>query len=148
MNRQIESISAYFAAATLILIIWADTCTAGEAAPHTKDAYVSLERAFSGLKPPTLREGASAIEKERARIGMFREVFRLAGYDFDATIRKVAHDLKDNPGVIPRNSESVATMIVFIMSAMKSDCEHQKSNCLALFDYETSESIRLLWGDR
>ena len=147
MNLQIKSIIVYLIAALISLMFSADTCKAGEAAPYTKDAYVRIEKAVKDYKPPRPSDSATPIEKQKAAIEMFLEIFRLAGYDFDATIRKVAHDVKNNPDKVPRDSENVATMIVILMSYIKSHCEYEHVNCLECFDYQTSESIKWLWGN-
>lgn len=146
MNRQIEPLILYLVAAIMGLIFSADICKAGEAAPYTKDAYIKIEKAHKDYIPPRPSNSATPLEKQKVAIERFREIFRLAGYDFDATIQKVADDAKNNPDRIPRGSENVATMVVVLMSFVKSHCEDERINCLDIFDYQTSESIKWLWG--
>ena len=147
MNRQIKYIIVHLVAAIIGLMFSADICKSAEAAPYTKDAYVRIEKAVKDLKPPRPSDSATPLEKQKAAVERFREVFRLAGYDFDATLRKVAHDIKNNPDRIPRGSENVATMVVVLMSFIKSHCEDERVNCLDFFDYQTSELIKWLWGN-
>ena len=147
MNRQIKYIIVHLVAAMITLMFSADICKAGEPAPYTRDAYVRIEKAFKDHQPPKPSDSATPIEKQKAAIERFREIFRLAGYDFDATIRKVAHDVKNNPDKIPRDSENVAAMIVVLMSFIRSHCEYEHLNCLEFFDSQTTESITWLWGN-
>ncbi|MBA3037607.1 MAG: hypothetical protein FP814_14085 [Desulfobacterium sp.] len=147
MNQRTKSIIAYLVATMMSVIFSANICKAGQAAPYTKDAYVKIEQAHKDCKLPSSNGSATPLEKQKASIKSFREIFAFAGYDFDATIRKIAYDLKNNPESIPRDSENVATMVLVLMSYMKSQCEYEHLDCLDLFDSQTSESIKWLWGN-
>jgi len=132
---------------------------AGQAAPYTQEAYNRIGKVVKEYPAQTPSVTAAPIDRHRASTEYFREVFKRAGYDWDATIRAVANDLKNKTNKIPlvqpepdeepssTNRENVATMVIVLMSYMKSHCEYDHVNCLGLFDSQTSEAVKWLWGN-
>ena len=134
---------------------------AGQAAPYTEEAYNSIGKVLKEYPAPEQSSSVTVapIDRHRASTEYKREVFKRAGYDWDATIRAVVHDLKNKTNKIPlvernpdeetssRSRENVASMVLVLMSYMKSHCEYDHVNCLDLFDSETAEAIKWLWGD-
>jgi hypothetical protein len=118
---------------------------AGQAAPYTQEAYGNINRVLKEYPAPTPGVNVAPIDKHKASLEYFREVFYRAGYDWDATIRAVADDVKNNSGRIPTRGENVATMVIVLMSYMKSHCEYDQVDCLALFDSSTSDAVKWLW---
>jgi len=118
---------------------------AGQAAPYTEEAMKHLEKVFKEFQPQKPSDNVSPAEKHKASVEHFREAFKRAGYSWDATIRVVAHDLKNKSNRIPTDGQNVAAMVIVLMSYMKSHCEYDHVNCLDLFDSETSAAIKWLW---
>ena len=131
---------------------------AGQAAPYTQEAYNSIGKVLKEYPAPAPSVTAPPLARHRASTEYFREVFKRAGYDWDATIRAVANDLKNKTNKIPlvrqnpdeepssTNRENVAMMVIVLMSYMKSHCKYDHVICLDLFDSQTSEAIKWLWG--
>ena len=118
---------------------------AGQAAPYTEEAMKKLEKAFKEIEAQKPSNNVAPLEKHKTSVEHFREAFNRAGYSWDATIRLVAHDLKNKSNKLPTSGENIVTMVVVIMSYMKSHCEYDRVDCLKLFDPDTSEAIKWLW---
>ena len=134
-----------FIAATLGILLIVNEIYAGEAAPYTKEAYEKLEEAQKIYKPSYPGKDSTLAEKQKASINMFRDLFKQAGFDFDATIRQIAKDLENKTVTIPKNGQNVITMIIVLLSYVKSHCEYEKVDCLSFFDPKTSEAVQWLW---
>ena len=128
----------------LVLFYLQDTYAA-EAVPYTVEAYAKIKEAQKSYKPSRPAKDANPDEKLKAGIDMFRDVYRLAGFDFDMTIRQVAKDLKNGTLKTIPNGENVVTMIIVSLSYVKSHCEYEKVNCLSFFDSKTTEAVQWLW---
>jgi hypothetical protein len=142
MNK--KKIVIFFIAITSIVLITANVSLAGKAAPYTKEAYFKIEEAGNNYKLNSSQQ-LNPAERELAGINAYRNIFKIAGYDFDATIQKVSLDLKERNAHVPRGGDNVATMIIVIMSFTKSHCEYEQVNCLAFFDSKTSKAVKWLW---
>jgi len=67
-------------------------------------------------------------------------------YDWDATIRAVSDDFRNKSNRMPKGV-NIASLVVLSMSIMKSNCEFHHINCFDIFDSETADSIKWLWGN-
>lgn len=129
----------------LSVLIFVQETSAGEAAPYTEEAYAKIKEAQKSYRPSYPAKNAKIQEKLKSGIDKFRDVYRLAGFDFDMTIRQVVKDLKnDNLKDIP-DGENVVTMIIVSLSYVRSHCEYEKVNCLPFFDSKTSKDVQWLW---
>ncbi len=124
---------------------------AGDAAPYTKDAYERIEKVAKNYIPPKFSNSMTGLEREKASVNQFRKIFELAGYDYDATIRKIAYDLKNDPDgivkILKQGHDNVATMIIWGMGARYSEREYMHYDYLDCYDNQTAEAIKSIWND-
>jgi hypothetical protein len=145
------------AATTLVICFLLSGCSAqtpvltGEPAPYTEDAYNKIVQASKNIKPPEF--GRETPEKEKLRILLehHRKIFKLAGYDYDATLRKTAEDLKNNPGKVrdrlnEKNNMNAAKMTMLTLALVREQCDLAGINFLDYFDKKTAEAIKTIWN--
>lgn len=150
------SMKQIFAATILVICFLLNGCSvqmpvlAGKPAPYTEEAYNKIDQASKNIKPPEF--GRETPEKEKLRILLdhHRKIFKLAGYDYDATLRKTAEDLKNNPGKVrdrlnEQNKMNVAKMTMLTLAIVREQCELAGINFLDYFDEKTAEAIKTIW---
>lgn len=119
-------------------------CYSGEPVPYTKEAYDKIDKAGKEIKLPKIKQDATNEEKYRLAIDIHREAFRKAGYDFDASIRKIAKDLQSNRNPIPKNEITSFNMVIVSLHFMKSQCDYDKVDYLVFFDKETAIAVQYI----
>ena len=117
----------------------------GGAAPYSKEAADSIEAAGRGIGLPKTGPNTSREELVRKYVEIMRQAFREAGYDYDATMVKIADDLENHEERIPKdNSALIAGYVVAGLQSMMSACNEAKVDCLQLFPPETSRAVRTI----
>ncbi|MEE9613871.1 MAG: hypothetical protein V3W31_02825, partial [Thermodesulfobacteriota bacterium] len=108
------------------------TLTNGPPAPYSAEAIQQLSIAMDTVSQPIPKPGASDAERLRAATDYFREVYKKAGYDFDASIIQLASDLKVEPGFLLRASETPA-ILTFKFAEQLHEAAKQKNIKLTSF---------------
>jgi hypothetical protein len=113
-----------------------------EAAPYTKEAYDKISNATR--QTPQLPYKDSTYTEERAYklLEKQREIFKAAGYSYDATLKKVAKDLQSPNDQIPEDIATIAGFIVAGVHIMMSECENQKIDCLRRYPSDIAQAIK------
>lgn len=119
-------------------------------APYTKEVYEQIERAAAEDKT---RYDANLSKEENLRryVESWRNIFVKVGYNYDDTIVKVVNDARKNPSVLPKEPESMFTMICLGLQVMLLECKHSKVDCLQFFRPDSAQSVKWLmdntdWG--
>jgi hypothetical protein len=119
----------------------------GGAAPYTEEAAAKIDAAAKKLfavqagKPSASPEG-SAAERLRRSVEVMRQMFREAGYDYDATIVRFVDDTLNRSQPIP--PRSFMPLLVFQLGALVSQCRVDKVDCPQFFTGEAAAVIRKL----
>jgi hypothetical protein len=151
------SMKQILAATILVICFLLNGCSdqmsmfAEKPAPYTEDAYNKIDQASKNIKPPEITRETPEKEKLRILIDHNRKIFKLAGYDYDATLRKTADDLKNNPGKVrdklnEQNKMNVAKMTMLTLALVREQCELAGINFLEYFDAKTAEAIKTIWN--
>jgi len=151
------SIKQIFAVTILGLCFLFNGCStqmpvfAGKPAPYTEDAYNKIDQASKNIKPPEFSRETPEKEKLRILLEHHRKIFKQAGYDYDATLRKTAEDLKNDPGKVrdrlnEQNKMNVAKMTMLTLTLVREQCNLAGINFLDYFDKETAEAIKTIWN--
>jgi ankyrin repeat protein len=125
----------------------------GQPSPYSKAFAETLERTAGTMAPLAIPKEARTEARYRAVVEHHRELFRKAGYDYDATLRKLRRDLEGLRTRGERNELSelqtgeinAVSFIMLGLQFMESQCRYDRVDCLAFFDPPTAEAIRYLW---
>ena len=127
-----------------IFFLGSSSVYSGEAAPYTEEAVRKIDEAGRVLEPNQTQKNVSKEERMREAVELTRKAFRQAGYDYDATLIKVAEDLQHHPERVPKGY-SVVTIIIPMVHLMMSECEYWKMDCMKFFPPDSAEAVRVLF---
>lgn len=145
--RQIEAASKALRQAKSVVAHLPQTASPQRgAAPYTEEAAAKIDAAAKKLfaaqpsQPAAPPEG-SAAERLQRGVDLMREVYREAGYDYDATVARFLDDVMNRREIPPR---SLAPMLVFQLGALLGECRSQRLDCFQFFSGEAAAAIRKL----
>lgn len=120
-------------------IFFESSAYCAEAAPYTEDAFGKIYSAMQKVQIPN--NSSSKFDEHTAYqlLEYNRTVYATAGYSYDATLIKVANDMKNNR--IPQGL-SVAGLIVSVVHTMMSGCEYDKIDCLKLYPTDVAQAMK------
>ena len=144
MKKGVNHVILFVSIFLYVFICALSLCYSGETAPYTKEAYDKIDKASKDIKLPQIKQDATSEERYRLVLDSQREAFRKAGYDFDASIRKIAKDLQNNRSIIPKNEITILNVIIISLHFMKSQCDYEKFDYLVLFDKKTSIAVQYI----
>jgi len=126
-----------------ILLFTSHLAYSGEAAPYTEEAYQAVERAFKQIGELQYPANAALAEKYKALIDYSRNAFAVAGYDYDATLRRILDDVINRRDEIPHhNPPKIFSVHLMGLGMMMEGCYRQAVDCLAFFPRDIATAIR------
>ena len=117
-------------------------------APYTSEAKNQINKIAKEMTFTPSAKNIPTVKAMSEYVNHTRKVYRKAGYDYDATIRSIANDLKTNIDKIPKQETTLVNEIVVGIGFMKSQAEYEGVDCYEFFDEKTADAIRYIVGDK
>jgi hypothetical protein len=136
--------TAHAAILAAALVLMAVPALAGGPAPYTEEAARKIDAAAARISVPPPETNASPAERLRGALEFTREAYEEAGYDLDATLVSVAHDLQSHPERIPRQGMTTVNHVVVWLHVMMTQCSREQVDCLEFFTPDTAAAVRTL----
>ncbi len=127
----------------VLLLFLVSDAIGGGAAPYTEEAYKKLDAA-AALQKPEFDPNLSKEERTKKGIDFWRNTFEKAGYNYEATIVKIADDMKNYPDRIPKGKITTFNIVIIGLHFIWSHCNQDKVDCLSFFDPDTAQAVKFL----
>ena len=114
----------------------------GTAAPYTEDAKQKIVKAMIDTPKKEHKEKLSKEQSHKNLVEYFSNIYEKAGFSFNDTIDKIVDDMKNDPGAIPKDRETVYNEIYMFLLVFMYQCKSDKVDCLQFFPSDTQESIQ------
>ncbi len=126
-----------------IILFTSQAAYSGNAAPYTEEAYQAVERGYKQIGELRYQTDASKADRYKAMIEHSRKAFAAAGYDYDATLRRILDDVINHPDQIRhRNPPMVFSVNLMALGMMMGDCYREAIDCPAFFPADIATAIR------
>lgn len=144
MKLQVSFLSLF------LLFTFSQNSYAANPAPYTKEAENKLENAYKQSGHIKKVDQASAEEVKKLTIEKMRQVYEVAGYNYDDTIVQVANDIQNKSKYEIKNianKSSIFAQIIMGVNMLMSDCKYFKIDCLKYFSTDAANAIIVIIGN-